>query len=128
MSPLHFDALRITREALVSLVSPRHFEEVRTIKINTREREVEGYLVKKLEGMGLQCLKFIPDLRNGMPDRLIIMGEERVRWVELKTTGGELSELQKLRHDQLRRAGHVVEVVWTKAQVDELCDRLRAEM
>ena len=105
-----------------------HPEEVRTIKINTREREVEGYLVKKIEGMGLKCMKFIPDLLNGMPDRVILLGEERVRWVELKTTGGELSELQKLRHDQLRRAGHVVEVVWTKAQVDELCDRLRAEM
>lgn len=85
-------------------------------------------MVRKLEGMGLQCLKFIPDLRNGMPDRVILLSEERVRWVELKTIGGELSELQKLRHAELRRAGHAVEVVWSKAQVDELCERLAKEM
>jgi hypothetical protein len=102
--------------------------EVRTINNHAREREVESYLVKRLAGMGLECLKFIPDLRNGMPDRVILLGEERVRWVETKTVGGELSELQKLRHAELRRAGHVVEVVWTKAQVDALCDRLESEL
>ena len=84
--------------------------------------------MRKVEGMGLKCLKFIPDLLNGMPDRVILLSEERVRWVELKTTGGELSELQKLRHAELRKAGHVVEVVWTKAQADELCERLRTEV
>lgn len=98
------------------------------VTINIREREVERYLVKRLKEMGLSCVKFIPDQLNGMPDRVVLLSEGRVRWVELKTKGGELSEIQKLRHEELRRAGHVVEVVWSKEQADELCERLAAEM
>jgi hypothetical protein len=89
-----------------------------------REREVEGYLVKRVEGMGLKCLKFIPDQANGMPDRVVLLSGQRVVWVELKTKGGALSEIQKLRHHELRQAGHDVVVVWNKGQVDELCERL----
>jgi hypothetical protein len=85
---------------------------------------VESYLVNRIEKMGLRCVKFVPDLLNGMPDRLVILPSQRVVWVELKTKGGALSEIQKLRHRELEKAGHVVVVVWTKEQADELCDRL----
>ena len=96
--------------------------------MSIRERDVEKYLVGRLEKLGLRCLKFLPDQANGMPDRVVLLPEGRVVWVELKTKGGALSELQKLRHVELARQGHVVEVVWSKAQADELCERLAAEM
>lgn len=92
--------------------------------MNVRERDVEGYLIGRVEQAGLVCLKFNPDLKNGMPDRLILLPGEKVVWVELKTKGGSLSEIQKLQHKKLRQAGHRVEVVWTKAQADELVDGL----
>lgn len=101
--------------------------EASTIK-NTRERDVEGYLTRRLAGIGLACKKFIPDQDNGMPDRVVLLPDQRVLWVELKTIGGELSELQKLRHVELQRAGHAVEVVWTKAQADRLVERLAADL
>ena len=88
--------------------------------MSTRERDVESYLVGRVEQAVLVCLKFNPDLKNGMPDRLILLPGERVVWVELKTKGGSLSEIQKLQHEKLRRAGHRVEVVWTKRQADAL--------
>lgn len=95
--------------------------------INIREREVEAYLVKRLKSeLGLDCKKFIPDQDNGMPDRVILLPASRVMWVEVKTIGGELSELQRYQHEKLRQAGHVVEVVWTKRQADDLVERLRS--
>ena len=92
--------------------------------MSTREREVEKYLVDKLKSVGLECLKFIPDQANGMPDRVVLLSEGRVVWVELKTEGGRTSSLQKYRHKQLREAGQLVAVVWNKEQVDELVERL----
>lgn len=92
--------------------------------MHVRERDVEKYLVERLESVGLKCIKFLPDMLNGMPDRLVLLPGGRVVWVELKTRGGELSELQKLRGLELRRAGHEVVVVWTKEQADELAWRL----
>ena len=59
-----------------------------------------------------------------MPDRMILLPGSRILWVELKTKGGALSEIQKLRHRELRSRGHDVVVVWSKEQVDELVQSL----
>lgn len=97
--------------------------------MNVRERDVETYLTGQLKSkLGLACIKFIPDNRNGMPDRLVLLPAGRVLWVELKTTGGTLSPIQKLRHEELKRAGHDIVCVWTKAQADELVTRLAMEL
>lgn len=89
-----------------------------------REREVESYLIKKVRDMGMACMKFIPDQVNGMPDRMVLLPCSRVLWVELKTKGGKLSEIQKLRHAELKKLGQDVVVVWNKEQVDELVQSL----
>lgn len=93
-------------------------------RICMREREVESYLIKKVRDMGMACMKFIPDQVNGMPDRMVLLPGSRVLWVELKTKGGKLSEIQKLRHAELKKLGHDVVVVWNKEQVDELVQSL----
>ena len=96
--------------------------------MSTRERDVEGYLTRAIEAMGLECIKFIPDQKNGMPDRLVLLPDERVVWVELKTSSGSLSEIQKLQHVRLRRLGQRVEVVWTKEEADALAQDLRTQL
>ena len=89
-----------------------------------RERDVESYLVKQMAGHGIQCVKYVPDQLPGMPDRLCLLPGGRVLWVELKTKGGRLSELQKYRHQWLRKLGHEVRVVWSREQVDELIESI----
>ena len=93
-----------------------------------RERDVESYLTKKLDSIGLSCLKFIPDDRTGMPDRVILLPGGRVLWCELKTKGGSLSEIQKYRHLELSKSGHEVVTVWDIPQADALVERLRDEV
>lgn len=88
-------------------------------KLN-REREVESYLVKSLEEIGLKVYKFIPDQRVGMPDRIVVLPDSRCIWVETKTQGGDLSMVQQLRHKELRDHGQRVEVVWSKEDADAL--------
>lgn len=90
-----------------------------------RERVVEHYLNDRMEAIGLEVFKFVPDQAPGMPDRIILLPDRECLWVETKKPkGGRVAELQKYRHMQLRKAGHDVVVVWTKEQADALAANL----
>ena len=95
------------------------------MSIKTRERDVESYLVNRLDECGLPCIKFVPDGKVGMPDRLILLPARHVIWVELKTSGGHLEEIQKLQHKRLRDLGHEVRVIWSKSDADNLVDEIQ---
>lgn len=85
------------------------------------ERDVEQYLRGQVERLGGRCLKFIPDMENGMPDRIVMLPGGVLIWVELKKGIGEdARRLQKMQHRKLRKLGQQVCVIHTKAQVDEL--------
>ena len=92
-----------------------------------REKNVESYIRAKLNELDLMVLKFLPDHSNGMPDRVVLLPGGRVVWVELKTEGGRLSEIQKYQHEILRSHGQEVVVVWNKEQVGELVWRIQQE-
>ena len=86
-----------------------------------REREVEGYLRRRVEQAGGRCEKFLPDLDSGMPDRVVMLPGGVLVWVETKKPkGGRVTKLQLEQHRRLRALGQRVEVVWTKEQADEL--------
>lgn len=90
-----------------------------------REREVESYLRRRVEALGGECVKFIPDDMPGYPDRIVMLPGGVLVWAETKKPkGGRVSKLQKLRHEQLRALGQRVVVVWTKEQADELVEQL----
>ena len=94
------------------------------MSVKVRERDVESYLVSSMEQLGYPCLKFHPDGRAGMPDRVVLLPDSRVLWVELKTDNGRLEEIQKLQHKRLSDVGHEVKVVWSKGDVDGLTEEL----
>lgn len=90
-----------------------------------REREVESYLRRRVEALGGECVKFLPDDMPGYPDRIVMLPGGVLVWAETKKPkGGKVSKLQKLRHEQLRSLGQRVIVVWTKEQADELVEQL----
>lgn len=90
-----------------------------------REREVERYLRDRVEQAGGRCVKFIPDIDNGMPDRVVMLPGGVLVWTEVKKPqGGALSELQRWQHRRLRELGQRVEVIWTKEDADRLVAEL----
>ena len=90
------------------------------------EKDVEGYLTRQVERLDGKCLKFIPDIDNGMPDRIVLLPGGIVVWVELKNGKTEKArKLQRLQHRRLRLLGQRVEVVQTKEAVDELLEEYR---
>ena len=85
------------------------------------EKDVESYLTGQVERIGGRCVKFIPDIDNGMPDRIVMLPGGVLIWVETKNgTTEQARKLQRMQHTKLRRLGQRVEVVQTKAQADEL--------
>lgn len=85
------------------------------------EKDVEQYLVRLVREAGGRCVKFNPDSVRGMPDRIVILPGGILVWVEMKKPrGGKLSEVQKFRHQELRRLDQIVRVCWTKEDVDQL--------
>ena len=92
----------------------------------TLEREVEAYLRTRVEQTGGICVKFLPDLVTGMPDRVVLLPGGVIVWVETKKPkGGSVSEVQKYRHRKLRALGQSVEVCWTKEDADAIVERYR---
>ena len=94
------------------------------VQNRTRERDVEQYLVQALDNIGIPCLKFHPDSKVGMPDRVCLLPDNKVLWIELKTDGGKLAMVQRLRHKELAEHGQSVRVVWNKSDADTLVAEL----
>jgi hypothetical protein len=92
------------------------------LKRGERESKIEAYFVEQVEKCGAICEKFISPGKKFVPDRLVTWpayGFARIHFVELKTIGGKLEPGQERDHARRRRLGCRVEVLWTKAQIDE---------
>ena len=82
------------------------------------EKDVERALVQMVKRHGGLCLKWVCPGFAGVPDRIVLLPNGRIVFVELKRPkGGQLSELQKWWIKKLIDLGFSCWVVWDK---DEL--------
>lgn len=82
------------------------------------ERNVEKKLVEKVKRLGGEAVKFVSPSSRGWPDRIVLLPEGRVAFVELKTDTGVLSEIQKHRIATLQKLGHEVHVLYGVSDVE----------
>lgn len=76
-----------------------------------REKAIEHYLVMETEKAGGKALKFVSPSFAGMPDRLILLADGKMGFVEVKAPGQKPRPLQLKRHAMLRRLGYKVFVL-----------------
>ena len=76
------------------------------------EKAIEKRLVTKVRAMGGDAVKFVSPASSGWPDRIVVLPGNRIVFVELKTTKGKLSELQKHRIAFLQSMGCDVRVMY----------------
>lgn len=84
------------------------------------ERDVEKRLTDKVKSLGGRCIKLYSTAEEGLPDRMVLLPEGRIFFVELKRKGGILSPMQRLQHKRFRALGQRVYVPFTKREVDEI--------
>lgn len=70
-----------------------------------REKLIEQKLVKAVKSRGGICPKLVCPAFDGMPDRLVILPDEHVGFVEVKAPGQKPRPLQLSRHRLLRSLG-----------------------
>ena len=89
-----------------------------------REREIELKLRKATADRGGLCLKFTPTNWAGAPDRLVILSEGRMGFVEVKAPGQRARQLQVARHRRLAELGCYVAVLDDPTKVDAVLDEI----
>ena len=75
------------------------------------EKIIERKLIKAVKAVGGIAPKFVSPGFDGMPDRLLLLPDGRVAFVEVKATGCKPRPLQESRHGLLRRLGFQVFVL-----------------
>ena len=85
------------------------------------EKHIEAYLVKRVKALGGIAYKWRG--HGGAADRIIVLPDGTVWFVEVKTIGGRLSALQKVFAADMARLKQRYCVLWTKEQVDAWVDK-----
>ena len=92
-----------------------------------REKEVEKKLVKAVKSEGGVCWKFTSPETAGVPDRIVLMPEGRIAFVEVKAPGEKPRKLQLSRHRLLRRLGFKVYVLDALEDIEKIISEVKNE-
>jgi hypothetical protein len=82
-----------------------------------REKQIEQKLVQAVKAKGGICPKLVSPGTDGMPDRMVLLPEARIGFVEVKAPGQKPRLIQERRHAQLRDLGFQVSVLDDPEQI-----------
>ena len=91
-----------------------------------REKQIENKLASEVKKAGGIALKFVSPSFDGMPDRLVLIPDGHIAFVELKAPGKKPRLLQLARHRLLRSLGFRVCVIDSVEQIGGMLDEVRA--
>ena len=89
-----------------------------------KEKTIEQHLVHIVKKAGGLCPKFVSPGMDGMPDRLVLLPEGRIAFIEVKAPGKKPRPLQLHRHEQLRKLGFHVFVLDDPKDIPSLIRQL----
>ena len=90
-----------------------------------REKEIEQALVRAVKSRGGMCPKLTSPGMDGMPDRLVLLPQGHMSFVEVKAPGKKPRPLQIHRHEELRNLGFQVFVLDRFEQIGEILDEVQ---
>jgi hypothetical protein len=82
------------------------------------EKQVEAHLVKRVKELGGRAYKFTSPAHRGVADRIVCLPNGQTWFVEVKTEGGRLSELQKVFASDMAKMNQKYVCLWNKEQID----------
>ena len=86
------------------------------------EKEIENYLVRKIKNKKGIAYKFTSPGNSGVPDRLCLLPNGKIFFVELKSPGKKPRALQVNQITKIMSLGQRVYVVDSKEKVDEVLE------
>ena len=91
-----------------------------------REKQIESKLVIEVKKIGGIAPKLVSPGFDGMPDRLVLLPDGHLAFVELKAPDKKPRLLQLARHRLLRSLGFRVYVIDDAEQIGGMLDEIRA--
>lgn len=91
-----------------------------------REKEIEKKLALEAKKRGGLAVKFVSPGFDGMPDRIVLMPEGRMAFVEVKAPGKRPRPLQIARHKLLRGLGFLVFILDDVSQIGGILDAVQS--
>ena len=91
-----------------------------------RQKTVEAKLVAAVKAMGGLAPKFISPGYDGMPDRLVLLPNGILAFVELKAHGKKLQPIQVRRKTQLERLGFSVYCIDKPEQIGGVLNEIQS--
>ncbi|WP_455045666.1 VRR-NUC domain-containing protein [Leptotrichia trevisanii] len=86
------------------------------------EKEIENYLVRKIKSKNGIAYKFTSPGNSGVPDRLCLLPNRKIFFVELKSPGKKPRVLQVNQITKITKLGQRVYVLDSKEKVDEVLE------
>lgn len=93
-----------------------------------REGHIEQWLGNKVRQLGCLYYKFVSPGNAGVPDRLLVLPDGRVWFVELKDAAGRLSPQQQRQRERLDRCKAKTFVVYGMEGAHSFIDTLTADL
>ena len=81
------------------------------------EKEIEKYLREQVKKLGGVAYKFISPGNRGVPDRLVLLPNGEIIFIELKQLGKKPSKNQEIQIERIRNLGFKVLVLDSKEEV-----------
>lgn len=91
-----------------------------------REKVIEQKLAAAVRQAGGVALKFVSPGFDGMPDRLVLLSNGSIAFVEVKASGKKPRPLQLARHRLLQKLGFPVYIIDSADQIGGMLDEIRA--
>lgn len=91
-----------------------------------REKTVEGKLVLAVRARKGIAFKFVSPGYDGVPDRLVLLPNGKMAFIELKAPGKKLRPLQERRKAQIERLGFRVYCIDDPGQIGVTLDEIHA--
>ena len=91
-----------------------------------KEKAIEQKFVAAVKAAGGIAPKFVSPGLDGMPDRLALLPDGRVAFVEVKAPGQKTRPLQLARHRLLRSMGFRVYVLDDERQIGGMLDEIQS--
>lgn len=91
-----------------------------------REKVIERKLTAAVRQLGGICPKFVSPGFDGMPDRIVLLPDGHMAFVEVKAPGKKPRPLQVARHKLLTRLGFKVYVLDSEEQIGGILDEIQS--
>ena len=90
-----------------------------------QEKVIEQKLVQTVKTMGGICPKLVSPGLDGMPDRMVLLPNGRIAFVEVKRYGEKPDPLQASRHRLLRRLGFRVYILDSADKIGDVLSEIQ---